>query len=1277
MKRILFLLFCFAMPAFAQNLRVDGVAFSRSGLPAPGALVAICTQPANTSTTPCSALAPLCTSVASACVGGQGGGGDAPNPTQADGLGNYNFYLKGTVPIYTLQIYGSGLTPRVQPDQIATGSGSAVIPTCATFQGVLCLDSVNSGGVPGADAGAQLNNLYAGAPSFGCRIHVVAGTYNFATPINLGTNQKPCILEGDPAGATVLNYTATSGVAITLHWGASHQYGAGIRDITLQGPCATTACVAVTSVGINPIDEGDYFLNFRVGTVGQGFAKGVQYSSSFGFIDHWVNAQIYYNAVGLAQPAGKTNENVSFEGGSISANAVAVELTGGGDWYWHNTSFDDNTAACAILFDGVTGITGSFDEDHFENPSGGPACYVNMTAPGFLYVMGGNTNDARAVGTNTGFFVVNGAKYASLSPVVFSNGISVTQVLNITGSLGGCFITLPTTDRTRVLSDFTSSYTGPCTDLSLNLSTPNLSQYLFGAGTAIFKGTPPAAGSIGLGCNASEATAGSGYVGWAVSPGTCTPYLSNLPLAAQTDTTNTYPLLFKRDASGNMGASWGGSLTVDATLTQFITGAADPCVAISNTLTAFTLYGTVVDARGFGTPFGPLASTWPNIPCSVAPIPTGAQSILYLPAGIFKLQAMWTIPNRFQVIGQGWDQNPAVGIGATTLKACKADTACGGVTFPAAPGGPLVGWQDRLGGPGNGGSSPDFDAQLIRANVDCNGALGAIGVQAMNPEENGGLREVKIANCGNHGRWLQIGGSDYPQTGAGNQVTATNGSTTVTNSGGASFLPDMVNNQVKFSGDTNCAGAPCNYIITAVNAAQTQLTISPAYVAGGGPSPNNTAQVLQNNSATQNADFYNLYLVNSNTSTTTTDSVEILAVTGSASNELPKGIRLVTAVNSNATLLDFPIRISGYVLQLDEIHIEACGISCVLIGADNNTTMVSYTNSQVGSINPAGTTNQVQISNAFTTTNYTIQNISNVAPNNPTNTLLDQSCSNTIPSASERTLALYVVGFNCLTSTTSGVVFNKMFGLSVGNGSAGTPSLNFGDATTGLFRPSSNTVGVSLSGTENFRFLSTGLKFASGNALQFTSGAIAGASDLAVARAGAQIAQLSDGGANANGYLKNLGTVRVVNDVTFSADTALHAITGLSWAIPSTIVAAFRYKCDLIYSQATGAAADAFGIQVVTTAPTNVVGIGDVQITVGPPSTYVSGTVSFASTTATNVVAFTPGATATNYVAHISGTLVNPVTTPNTFQIMALTGNTSDTLTVRAGSSCDMWVSSN
>lgn len=105
-----------APAAFCQNVRYDNVVIGPRG-PIPNATIAVCTQPATISTTPCSPLASLFNTAA--------GGGAAPNPLLSDSSGNYHFYAAPG--IYTIQIYGAQLqTPFVMTD---VGFGGNILST--------------------------------------------------------------------------------------------------------------------------------------------------------------------------------------------------------------------------------------------------------------------------------------------------------------------------------------------------------------------------------------------------------------------------------------------------------------------------------------------------------------------------------------------------------------------------------------------------------------------------------------------------------------------------------------------------------------------------------------------------------------------------------------------------------------------------------------------------------------------------------------------------------------------------------------------------------------------------------------------------------------------------------------------------------------------------------------------------------------------------------------------------------------------------------------------
>ena len=96
--------------AFSQNLRYDNEVYGPKG-PIPDALIAVCTQPADTNVQPCTRLAPLCSSTGdTTCTG--------PNPLQADAVGNYHFYVTSGVGAFTVQTSGpQAISAFAQTDQ--------------------------------------------------------------------------------------------------------------------------------------------------------------------------------------------------------------------------------------------------------------------------------------------------------------------------------------------------------------------------------------------------------------------------------------------------------------------------------------------------------------------------------------------------------------------------------------------------------------------------------------------------------------------------------------------------------------------------------------------------------------------------------------------------------------------------------------------------------------------------------------------------------------------------------------------------------------------------------------------------------------------------------------------------------------------------------------------------------------------------------------------------------------------------------------------------------
>lgn len=95
--------------ALAQSVRYQSIALSSRGTPLSNQNVAVCTQPANTNTQPCSPLATLATSTSTTSGGA--------NPLTTDSNGNFFFYAAPGR--YTVQIYGPQVgTQFVQADTV-------------------------------------------------------------------------------------------------------------------------------------------------------------------------------------------------------------------------------------------------------------------------------------------------------------------------------------------------------------------------------------------------------------------------------------------------------------------------------------------------------------------------------------------------------------------------------------------------------------------------------------------------------------------------------------------------------------------------------------------------------------------------------------------------------------------------------------------------------------------------------------------------------------------------------------------------------------------------------------------------------------------------------------------------------------------------------------------------------------------------------------------------------------------------------------------------------
>lgn len=238
--------------AFGQASRIDGIAFNQAGRPAAASTVAVCSQPANVSTAPCSPLATLYTdSTATVACNGING---CSNPMTADGLGNYHFYY--TAVPYTIQFYGSGLTTKYLPDQGISTSGN--VPIYATS-------------FPGSDPCLQLQAAENSLPTTGGWIiadftGVLTACANTSVPVSIS---KPTKIE---VAQATLNYSlaGTPLIQFTAGSDGSELRGGGLNSIlenTLNCTNPASNSPIVQILGVSQVKV--YNLHF-LGTCSEG-----------------------------------------------------------------------------------------------------------------------------------------------------------------------------------------------------------------------------------------------------------------------------------------------------------------------------------------------------------------------------------------------------------------------------------------------------------------------------------------------------------------------------------------------------------------------------------------------------------------------------------------------------------------------------------------------------------------------------------------------------------------------------------------------------------------------------------------------------------------------------------------------------------------------------------------------------------------------------------------------------------------------------------------------
>jgi hypothetical protein len=136
------------------------------------------------------------------------------------------------------------------------------------------------------------------------------------------------------------------------------------------------------------------------------------------------------------------------------------------------------------------------------------------------------------------------------------------------------------------------------------------------------------------------------------------------------------------------------------------------------------------------------------------------------------------------------------------------------------------------------------------------------------------------------------------------------------------------------------------------------------------------------------------------------------------------------------------------------------------------------------------------------------------------------------------------------------------------------------------------------------------------------------------------------------------------------ACTALLPITGLSWTLPPNVATNSSFACHILTAQATGAAANSFGI-VDSVAPTNLAAVGYYHTST--TVTTEGNLPTLTTSTDTAIVTATPSAATTIFAVDLYGFIQEPAsTTAPVVQISVLTGSSSDVITVEQGSYCQV-----
>lgn len=238
---------------------------------------------------------------------------------------------------------------------VIVGAGYAQTNT-GVVDGTLNVSTCGSATPPawcsGSDIGAWVmagasHLAFLGYQGGGLIVEATGICYQFATPIVF---TLPFSLRGQGPDATCLQYSATSGTAITYNTGNRAAAGYGLHDLQLAGPPGGGTATGIALNGAGAVVE-DVVVGGGVGGVARGFHTGLLFGAN-SYLSTLSDSEFQYNDQNVYFPGASTPLNsgenvvfshVTFANGKKFTNCVQIGDLGydGPQVTFISSSFDD------------------------------------------------------------------------------------------------------------------------------------------------------------------------------------------------------------------------------------------------------------------------------------------------------------------------------------------------------------------------------------------------------------------------------------------------------------------------------------------------------------------------------------------------------------------------------------------------------------------------------------------------------------------------------------------------------------------------------------------------------------------------------------------------------------------------------------------------------------------------------------------------------------------------------------------------------------------------